>query len=255
MIGSIEAANRIVPGLSVQNDVRTAQEVAARPNDALRGVAVDEAAQVTLSAAGLAASRADSAAGTKKVAPSGEGQALADSTDSTRLTPEELKQVDELRARDREVRAHEQAHQAAAGGLAGGASYTYQRGPDGVSYAVGGEVQISLQKGRTPEETIANAQTIRAAALAPADPSPQDRSVAAAAGQMEAEARAEQAQQESLASKEGGLSVGQTAGSTASTGADQPTVRDDAAVDRTRAGLTEIYGQVAASSTGFAAVA
>ena len=58
------------------------------------------------------------------------------------LTEQEVKQVQELKARDREVRAHEAAHLAAAGSLATGVSFTYQRGPDGVQYAVGGEVGI-----------------------------------------------------------------------------------------------------------------
>jgi len=110
------------------------------------------------------------------------------------LSPEQLKEVEKLKARDREVRAHEMAHLAAAGGLAtSGASFTYQRGPDGVSYAIGGEVQIDTSSGSSPEETLRKAQTIRAAALAPAEPSGQDRAVAAKASQMEAEARSKQA--------------------------------------------------------------
>lgn len=108
------------------------------------------------------------------------------------LNEEQLKEVEQLKARDREVRAHEMAHLAAAGNLAtSGASFTYQRGPDGVSYAIGGEVSIDTSKGDTPEDTLRRAQIIRAAALAPAEPSGQDRSVAAKAAQMEAEARAE----------------------------------------------------------------
>ncbi|NRA58083.1 MAG: hypothetical protein HRU13_08245, partial [Phycisphaerales bacterium] len=43
--------------------------------------------------------------------------------------------------------------------------------------------------GRTPEETVQKAQAIRRAALAPADPSSTDRSVAAKASRMEAAAR------------------------------------------------------------------
>lgn len=119
----------------------------------------------------------------------------ADKADNgLQLSPEEIKQLEKLKARDREVRAHEMAHLAAAGGLAmSGASFTYQRGPDGASYAIGGEVQIDTSGGSTPEETIRKAQIIRAAALAPAEPSGQDRSVAAKAAQMEAQARAEQA--------------------------------------------------------------
>ena len=98
----------------------------------------------------------------------------------------------QLQATDRKVRAHELAHLAASGGLATGApSYTYQKGPDGVNYAVGGEVSIDTSPAKTPEETIAKAATIIAAALAPTDPSPQDRAVAAAASQLAQQARAE----------------------------------------------------------------
>ena len=104
--------------------------------------------------------------------------------------------LQQLQQRDRDVRAHEQAHLAASGGLAtGGAQFTYQRGSDGKEYAIGGEVNIDTSPGKTPEETIRRAQTIRAAALAPADPSSQDRAVAADAEAMEAKARAELAQQ------------------------------------------------------------
>lgn len=110
------------------------------------------------------------------------------------LLPEQIKQVEQLKARDREVRVHEMAHLAAAGGLAtSAASYTYQLGPDGARYAIGGEVSIDTSSGNNPEESIRKAQTIRAAALAPAEPSGQDLAVAAQASQMEAQARAEQA--------------------------------------------------------------
>ena len=109
-------------------------------------------------------------------------------------SPEQLKELEQLKARDREVRSHEMAHLGVAGGLAmSGATFTYQRGPDGGSYAIGGEVKIDTSAGSNPEETIRKAQTIRAAALAPAEPSGQDHAVAAQATQMEAQARAEQA--------------------------------------------------------------
>lgn len=98
----------------------------------------------------------------------------------------------ELEARDREVRAHEQAHLAAAGDLAvGGASYSYQTGPDGKRYAIGGKVDIRLKSGRTPEETIRNMERAQRAANAPNSPSAPDRAVAARAAQMAAEARRE----------------------------------------------------------------
>lgn len=100
-------------------------------------------------------------------------------------------QIKVLAARDREVRAHEQAHMAAGGQYAGAATYEFERGPNGVSYAVGGEVPISTSEEATPEATLRKAQIIRRAALAPAEPSPQDRRVAAMASQMESAARAE----------------------------------------------------------------
>lgn len=113
------------------------------------------------------------------------------------LDEQEQREVEQLKARDREVRAHEMAHLAAAGSLAtSGASFTYERGPDGVSYAVGGEVGIDTSPGRTPEETLQRARIIRAAAMAPAEPSGQDRAVAAKAAQMESQARAEIVQQD-----------------------------------------------------------
>lgn len=110
---------------------------------------------------------------------------------SNPLDADEKEQVRKMAARDAEVRAHEAAHSAVAGGSGGAASFTFEQGPDGKRYAVGGEVPVQLQTGRTPEETIRNAQTVRAAALAPAEPSGQDRSVAAEAAVVEAKARQE----------------------------------------------------------------
>lgn len=112
------------------------------------------------------------------------------------LEPDEVQYVRELESIDRNVKAHEAAHIAAGGGVvSGGASYGYTRGPDGKMYAVSGEVPISMKKGKTPEETIQNARQIVAAAMAPADPSPQDYKVAASAMQMESQARVEQSQE------------------------------------------------------------
>jgi hypothetical protein len=128
------------------------------------------------------------------------GEKPSQGSTSVELSPEALALIAKLKARDTEVRQHEQAHLAAAGSLAiSGASYVYQRGPDGVSYAVGGEVQIDTSPGRTPEDTIARARAIAAAALAPADPSGPDRVVAAQAQQLAQQALAEQAQQQAAA--------------------------------------------------------
>lgn len=128
------------------------------------------------------------------------------SEDSTQeLTPEEEQQVSELQARDTEVRAHEAAHIAAAGGLAvGGASFTYQRGPDGRHYAIGGEVAIDTSPGKTPEETISKMQKVKASATAPADPSAQDMKVASTAAMLEMQARMEQIEQNSKEAEEKG---------------------------------------------------
>lgn len=124
-----------------------------------------------------------------------DGEKPADDGPGGDLTAEEKAVVEKLKARDREVRAHEAAHAAAGGQFAGAPTYSYQQGPDGRRYAVGGEVSIDLSPGSTPEETARKADQIRAAALAPADPSGQDRAVAAAATQMKAQAQAEAATQ------------------------------------------------------------
>lgn len=108
------------------------------------------------------------------------------------LNVDELKQLTELKARDREVRAHEAAHQAVGGQYAGAMSFTYQRGPDGAQYAVGGEVSIDLSPVQgNPQATIQKMQTVRAAAMAPAEPSGQDRAVAAQAMQIMLQAQSE----------------------------------------------------------------
>lgn len=129
------------------------------------------------------------------------------------LSAEEQQQVAELRQRDTEVRAHEAAHKAAGGQHAGSASYTFQTGPDGIRYAVGGEVPIDVSpvKG-DPEATIRKMQQVRQAALAPAQPSSADRQVAAKASQIEQKARAELAEKsrnpdEAESGEDGGFGI------------------------------------------------
>ena len=123
-----------------------------------------------------------------------------------RLTAEQHAEVARLAQTDRQVRAHEQAHVAAAGAVAQSApSFTYVTGPDGQLYAVGGEVSIDTSA--VPGDlraTIRKAEIIQAAANAPADPSPQDRQVAAAAAQMAMQARLELAAQEAIKAGEEG---------------------------------------------------
>jgi hypothetical protein len=105
---------------------------------------------------------------------------------------QDLELIRELTARDQEVRNHEQAHQAVGGQYAGAMEFTFQRGPDGKRYAVGGEVSINTSKiPGDPQATLQKADQIRRAALAPAEPSSQDRQVAALASQMSIEAQNE----------------------------------------------------------------
>lgn len=102
---------------------------------------------------------------------------------------QEQQQLDQLKQRDREVRAHEAAHQGAAGALGGAAHYELKTGPDGKRYAVGGEVSIDISKVTgDPQATLAKANRIKSAALAPVDPSSQDRAVAAQATALAAQA-------------------------------------------------------------------
>ena len=133
-----------------------------------------------------------------------EASAVKDSNSATsnkntekELTEQEQRQLEELKRRDTEVKAHEQAHLSAASGLArGGASFDYETGPDGKRYAVGGEVNIDTSRASDdPQANLRKAQQIHRAATAPADPSAQDRSVASEASRMEAQARVELSEQ------------------------------------------------------------
>ncbi|MCQ2789203.1 MAG: hypothetical protein MJ229_02380 [bacterium] len=102
------------------------------------------------------------------------------------LSSKEKQVVAQLKSIDAEVRAHEQAHIAAAGSgvSASAASFEYEKGPDGNKYAVAGEVNISYQMGSNHKENIQIARNVKNAALAPASPSAQDKAVARHADQM-----------------------------------------------------------------------
>ncbi len=103
----------------------------------------------------------------------------------------EQQEITELKARDQEVRTHEQAHAAMGGQYAGSPQYEYETGPDNKRYITGGEVSIDVSEASSPENTIKKMEQVRAAALAPAQPSSQDLKVAAEAAQKASEARAE----------------------------------------------------------------
>ena len=127
----------------------------------------------------------------------------ADSTSG--LSEEEFRQITELAARNLEVRAHEQAHKSVGGQFTGAVSYSYQTGPDGKRYAIGGEVPIdSSPVSGDPLATIAKMRTVIAAARAPADPSPQDTKVAAMAARQLTNAQVELSLQRLQQQKESG---------------------------------------------------
>lgn len=117
------------------------------------------------------------------------------SKENEKAEDEEEAQVRELEQIQREVISHEAAHKAAAGELGGGVSYTYTEGPDGKNYITGGEVPIKFKQGNTPEETLRNMQQVQRAANAPADPSGQDRQVAARASAIASRARSQMARE------------------------------------------------------------
>ena len=110
----------------------------------------------------------------------------------------EAEEIRQMQDRDREVRAHEAAHAAAGGAYAGSPTYTTEQGPDGVTYATGGEVSIDISpvKG-DPQATLQKAEQVRSAALAPAQPSAQDMKVAQRAQSMAAKARMDIAEENS----------------------------------------------------------
>ncbi|RZT90273.1 SprA family protein [Azospira oryzae] len=214
MIGSLSAS-----GIASVYPVATGGVAAPVQRPAAGG------AQAAESGSGASSSGSGSAAASGAEWNGGYGQSLgknpfAAAAGKSELSEDEQRQVEKLKETDRKVRAHEQAHIAAGGALVqGGASYSYHKGPDGRMYAVAGEVSIDVSPGRTPEESLAKAQQIRAAAMAPADPSPQDRRVAAGAARLESSARAEQAKEqatEAAAAQEGSGSTGGVSGEQAS---------------------------------------
>ena len=140
----------------------------------------------------------DSAVGTSKQAESETNKSQANSAqqrdkgiDGEELTEEEQAEVEEMKNRDAEVRTHENAHKSAGGQYAAAPSYTYETGPDGKRYITDGEVSIDIGEESDPQDTITKMQVVKRAALAPAQPSAQDRQVYAEASQKEAQARQE----------------------------------------------------------------
>ena len=157
------------------------------------------------------------------------------------LSEDEQKQVDDLKARDTEVRNHEQAHAGAGGSYAGPPQYQYTQGPDGKRYITDGEVQIDTAPvADNPEATIRKMDTVIRAALAPAEPSSQDLAVARQARDTRQKARAEL-----TAARTGGEGEAQDPVSASALLAAAPAY--EAAARRTRAGGSQDPGKTQAT--------
>ncbi len=171
-----------------------------------------DAAQQAQSA-GAGRSLLDQAGNTRKV----EGSSSAPKTNPFNdLTPEEEAEVERLKKREEEVKAHENAHAAAGGGVTGRISYSYTTGPDGKEYITDGEIQIDTSGGgNDPDSVIAKMEAVIRSAYAPAEPSAKDRQVAAQAQQILAaaelaakeqkDAEEEASKTDSESEQEGGL--------------------------------------------------
>lgn len=128
---------------------------------------------------------------------------------SHKLSSKELKtepddSLANLKARDRQVRAHEAAHRQAGGRfIRGRTGFKTEKGSDGREYAVAGDVKIDASGvPGDSKATLAKALLIERAALAPADPSTKDRAVAAKAARMAAMARADISKQRAAQMRE-----------------------------------------------------
>lgn len=122
--------------------------------------------------------------------------------DGQELTEEEQQKVKEMKERNEEVRVHENAHKSAGGQYAAAPTYTYETGPDGKRYITDGEVSIDIGEEKDPQATIEKMQVVKRAAMAPAEPSGQDRKVYQEANQKEAAARQELAEDKKEEAKE-----------------------------------------------------
>jgi hypothetical protein len=152
----------------------------------------------------------------------------ARSGDRFELSEEARRLVRELEARDREVRRHEEAHARVGGQYAGRPRYEYADGPDGKRYATSGEVPIDVSPvPGDPDATIEKMEIVKRAALAPARPSQQDRTVAAQADAQRIQAEAEKRAEAAAADPDDpGLSVSERLEAEAAQARDPARVRD-----------------------------
>lgn len=193
------ASERSTPQSAAPSEAAPARRDASPvgPDAAIRRILEQGIASASPQAALARAERAprtdeggDAASSTPE--PNAAAERTPTSTQPEALTPEQEAVVAELKARDREVRAHEQAHATVGGQYAGAPSYEYQVGPDGVRYAVGGSVPIDVSPvPNDPQATVLKMEIVKAAALAPAEPSSADRRIAALADRQRMSAQAE----------------------------------------------------------------
>ncbi|WP_369602689.1 putative metalloprotease CJM1_0395 family protein [Hahella sp. SMD15-11] len=155
---------------------------------------------------GAAAKKADQSPGANPSRPDAGSAPASGAPDAGgKADPAVLAQIRRLSQIDQQVKQHEQAHASVGGQLAGAPSFDFETGPDGRRYAVAGEVPIDASPvPGNPEATLRKMEQVRRAALAPADPSPQDRLVAAKATQAMLQARAEMLAQQRERMREAG---------------------------------------------------
>lgn len=120
-----------------------------------------------------------------------ETKSLTEKREEELKSPKVQSQIHGLEMTEQEVIAHENAHKSVGGDLTGPVAYTYTEGPDNERYINGGEVSINAKEGATDEETLRILERVKAAALASAEPSPQDLRVAASATAQIQQTRAE----------------------------------------------------------------
>lgn len=179
------------PPVTVRRVLGIAQTAVGEETPKVAASPPDNSVTLDLSPEGREAARQAALEGLRKKASGQED--TPEKADDTPDAEEQAKarEVEELAERDREVRAHEQTLRAMAGTrVVRGATYAYEVGPDGRLYVVAGEVSFdTTEVPGDPEATLRKAEHLQKAALASADPSPQDRAAAAVAAAMAARAR------------------------------------------------------------------
>ncbi len=185
-----------------------------------------------------------SAAGRRLAAQDAEASESSDASPGPKkpeqLSEKEKQEVSKLKARDQEVRRHEQAHIAALGG--GSAHFTYEVGPDGRRYAVEGEVPVSIKSSSgDPQSTIREARKVAQAAVAPAQPSGADYAARKRALEVERKAREELREKKRDGDGESGAADpnAETTAAGGSTASDTGPGFDTSAVDSSAAAAAE----------------